>query len=137
MPELYTNDPGTTLNGTIGSGDSSLTVASATGFPGSGNFRIRIDNELMLVTAVAGNVFTVTRGIEGTSAAGHTDGADVNHYLTSGALDAIRSDSAKTGVAASRPSTPKAGDIYVATDSGVLSVYNGSTWVEFSGLTAV
>ncbi len=137
MAELYTNDPSTTLNGSILAADPTLVVTSSTGFPNSGNFRIRIDNELMLVTAVSGNTWTVTRGIEGTTAASHNNGATVNHYLTAGALDQIRSELAKTGLASARPTTPKAGAIYIATDTGVISVYNGSAWVSFSGLTAI
>ena len=134
MAELYTNDPGTTLNGAIISSDLSLTVTSATGFPGSGTFRIRIDNEIMIVTAVASNVFTVTRGAEGTSAASHSNGATINHMLTAGALDAIRANMISTGLAASRPAGGKSGDLYVSTDTKVLSIYNGSSWVTFTGL---
>lgn len=135
MSELYTNDPGTTLNGTITSGVTSLTVTSATGFPGSGTFRIRIDDEIMIVTAVSSNVFTVTRGAEGTSAASHTSGATINHLLTAGALDAIRAEICKTGLAASRPAGGKAGDLYISTDTKVLSIYDGAAWVTFTGLT--
>lgn len=133
MAELYTNDPSTTLNGAIGTGDSSLTVTSATGFPGSGNFRIRIDNEIMLVTAVSSNVFTITRAQEGTSAASHSNGATVNHYLTAGALDAIRSDMTKRGVFASAPSAAsKSGNIYYPTDSYYDTIHdNGTTLQHF------
>ncbi len=134
MAELYTNDPGTTLNGAILSGDLALTVTSATGFPGSGTFRIRIEDEIMIVTAVAANVFTVTRGAEGTSAAAHADAVDVNHMLTAGALDAIRADICKTGLAASRPAGGKSGDLYISTDTKVLSIYDGASWVTFTGL---
>ena len=44
---------------------TSLAVASAVGFPTGGNFRIIIDSEIMLVTNVQGQTFTVTRGAEG------------------------------------------------------------------------
>lgn len=129
--ELYTNDPSTTLNGSITSGDLSLIVTSATGFPGGGNFRIRIDNEIILVTAVSGTTFTILRGQEGTSAAGHSNGATVNHYLTAGALDAIRSDMRKMGTYASIPAGNKAGDTYKCTDSGYDAIYDGTNWVWF------
>jgi hypothetical protein len=61
-------------------------------FPTTGQFRIKIDAELMLVTAVSGTTFTVTRGIEGSTAASHANGATVTHILTAGALGAQTSD---------------------------------------------
>ena len=54
MAENLSNDFATSLAAAITSTDAtSLTVTSATGAPAA-NFRIRIDAELMLVTAVAG-----------------------------------------------------------------------------------
>ena len=50
MPETFSNAAASTLASSIGAGDSSLTVASATGFPFTGTFRVRIDNELMIVS---------------------------------------------------------------------------------------
>lgn len=85
--ENLVNDFSTTLNGAITNTATSLVVASATGAPAP-NFRIRIDNEIMLVTAVAGTTWTVSRGQEGTTAAAHSSGATVAHVLTKGGLDA-------------------------------------------------
>ena len=59
--ERFVNDPGTTLNGNISSGASSIVVSSSSGYPTAGNFRIKIGNELMLVTAVSGTTSNVTR----------------------------------------------------------------------------
>lgn len=90
MAEQYTNDAVTTLAGAITSGATSLTVTSATGFPTTGNFRIRIDGELLLVTAVSGATWTVTRAIEAvggvTLATAHANGATVTHVLTAASL---------------------------------------------------
>ncbi len=96
MPEQFANNAQTTLNGAIASGDATLVVASATGFPGSGNFRIIVDAEVMLVTAVSGTTFTITRAQESTSAASHVSGTIITHVLTAGALNAgfARADSA-------------------------------------------
>jgi hypothetical protein len=82
--EQYTNSASTTLNGSINNSVTSLVVTSATPFPTTGNFRILIDSELMLVTAVSSTTFTVTRGIESTSAASHSSGATVTEILTAG-----------------------------------------------------
>jgi hypothetical protein len=46
----------------------------------------------MLVTGVAGTTWTVTRGIEGTSAASHAAGTAVVAVLTAGALDELRAE---------------------------------------------
>lgn len=86
MAENIGNDFTTTLSGAILSGATSLVVASSTGAP-SPDFRVRIDDELFKVTAVAGTTWTVTGAQEGTSAAGHASGAQVAHVLTKAGLD--------------------------------------------------
>lgn len=85
MAEHFSNDIATTLNGTITSGATSLVVASSTGFPAA-NFRVRIDDEYLLVTVVAGTTWTVTRAMESSTAAAHSNGAAVTHVLTAGGL---------------------------------------------------
>jgi hypothetical protein len=87
--EQYKNNLATTLSGAINASVTSLTVASATGWPTTGDFRILIDSEILLVTAVSGTTFTVTRGAESTTAASHSDGAAITHVLTAGALEAL------------------------------------------------
>lgn len=85
MAENLANDFATTLASAIDNATGTLIVALASGAPAP-NFRVRVDDELMLVTAVAGTTWTVTRGIEGTAAASHASGAVVVHVLTAGAL---------------------------------------------------
>ncbi len=92
--EQYTNAAASTLHAGINSVVGSLTVNSAVGFPTQGNFRILIDTEILLVTAVAGNVFTVSRAAEAYNgsavAAAHLAGAAVTHVLTAaGALGVL------------------------------------------------
>jgi len=92
MAEGYTNNASTLLVNTIASGASSMQVVSATGFPTS-QFRIMIDNEIMIVTAGFGTTtWTITRAAEGTTAAAHNAATAVVHILTSGAIDQIRAD---------------------------------------------
>jgi hypothetical protein len=86
MAENLSNDYSSTLAGAINSSVTNFSVASTTGAPAA-EFRIRIDNELILVTGVSSPVFSVTRGIEGTTAASHADGATVSHVMTKGGLD--------------------------------------------------
>src|ERR1017187_860807 len=98
MTELFANNAASVLVGGISSSATSLTVASATAFPATGNFRILVDAgvnlEYMLVTGVAGAVFTVTRGIEGTTGVAHLTGATVVQVLTNGGLAQTIADSA-------------------------------------------
>jgi hypothetical protein len=90
--ERFANTASTTLNngGTLLSGDTSCTVTSAAAFPSGGNFRILIGSEIILVTAVSSNTFTITRGQEGTSAASHADSSTVTHVLTASAVQALQ-----------------------------------------------
>lgn len=76
-----------TLVGDITAAATSLAVISAGTFPAVGDFRIKIDSEVLLVTAVSGSTFTVTRGADGTTAATHSNGAVVAHIVTAGSLD--------------------------------------------------
>jgi hypothetical protein len=85
MTERLANEIVTSLSAAINASQTSITVTSATGFPAA-NFRIRIDNELMLVTGVAGTTWTVTRAVESTTVASHAILADVSHILTAGGL---------------------------------------------------
>lgn len=93
MPiEQVSNSATTTLSAGINSSDASLTVASASLFPTSGRFRILIDSEILIVTAVSGTTFTVTRGAEGTTGASHSNGATVRLILTAASFDAYVRD---------------------------------------------
>ncbi|MEU2426907.1 hypothetical protein ABZ619_38845 [Streptomyces sp. NPDC007851] len=76
----------TTLSAVISSTSStSISVTSATGFPGSGNYNIQIDGEVMTVTAGQGTTtWTVTRGVNGSTAATHSSGATVTGGNTPG-----------------------------------------------------
>jgi len=66
---------------------SSFEVLEGGFFPSVGNFRVRFDDELVLVGVRDGHVFsTLTRGAEGTARALHVAGTEVRHVLTAGGL---------------------------------------------------
>lgn len=68
----------TTLSGSMTSGTATLPATSAVGFPTSGQYKVLVDSEIMLVTAGQGTLsWTVTRAQEGTTAAAHSSGATV------------------------------------------------------------
>ena len=130
--EQFTNGVSTTLNGTITSGQTTLVVASATGFSTVPNFRILVENEIMLVTGVSSTTFTVTRGAENSSAQAHNSGVTITQILTAGALNQLKTDiitsTIFSGTFASRPAAGTANRLYFATDLNVTFYDNGSTW---------
>jgi hypothetical protein len=68
----------TTSSGAMTATQTTITVASASGFPTNGTFRIRVDDEDMTVTGGQGTTtWTVTRGVNSTTAATHVSGASV------------------------------------------------------------
>jgi hypothetical protein len=128
MAEKFVNDPGTTLASGCSAADATITVTNSSGYPTSGNFRIKIDLELMLVTAVSGVTWTVTRGIESTTATVHLSGAAINHTVTAGGLITGFSESTQIGTYASLPSPPRSGTLYMCTDSAYSFVSDGTNW---------
>ena len=77
----------TTTSGAIDASQTTVTVASASAFPSSAQFRIKLETELALVTAGAGSTtWTITRAIEGTTAATHASGTAVYGVLSAAAL---------------------------------------------------
>jgi hypothetical protein len=110
--EQFANNAQSTLTAAITAGATSLTVQSAAAFPSSPQFRILIDSEILLVTAVSGNTFTVTRAAEAVGgvqqAAAHAPGTYVTHVITAGALgNLLPGDLAKTDAANSFTVAPQ------------------------------
>jgi len=61
-----------TLNAAIDNSQTSITVSTNAGFPTDATpFRVRVEGEILTVTAVAGTTWTVVRGAEDTPAAPH------------------------------------------------------------------
>lgn len=102
MALKYSNNATTTLAAAITSTSAtSLTVANGTGalFPtlsGSDYFLVTLTfgsaMEIVKVTGVTGDVFTIVRGQESTTPNTFPVGAAVGNYLTKGALDQIKLD---------------------------------------------
>lgn len=65
-----------TLNGSVGSEDTTITLSSGTSFPSSGV--IKVNSEIIFYAALSGNVLSgLTRGYSDTTAASHSSGAAV------------------------------------------------------------
>lgn len=94
MVERLANEWSTSLATAINASQTSFALTSAPPAAlSSGNWRIRVDNEYMLVTGVSGVTVTVTRGAESTTAVSHAILADVSHILTAGGLAQAMSES--------------------------------------------
>ena len=126
----------TTLASGISNSATSMTVATGTGSAllggvtlAAGNvdqFIVALDpdtinEEIVFITAVAADTFTIVRGQSGTSAISHSGGATVKHVLVSDDLNFYT-----TGVATANAAVPKStvttkGDILVATGSATVS----------------
>jgi len=120
----------TTLGAAITSSQTSVTVASASGFPTSGNFRIRIDDEDMTVTGGQGSTtWTVTRGVNSTTAANHVN------------AQTVEQDDAGTSGELSWNATTKtltvSGTIFIdgsaKVSNAALNTYNGQATLYLSG----
>lgn len=105
---------------------SSATTATLSSAIGPANYRLRMDDEIVLVTAVSGPNITMSRAQEGTTAAAHSAGATCIHLGTGGAVAAYRNDYLQT--AASDPIDPFEGALYHPSNSRYLKRWNGSSW---------
>ncbi len=116
--EQFANDATSILAGDISDIDTSLTVVSASLFPTTAPFRVMIDEEVMMVTSVLGNVFTVTRAIEETVAAPHSTGAEVSGVFTNSAFFAFSECRFGTGIRSSLPVPELDGRLFLTQNPG-------------------
>lgn len=113
----------TTLAAGVTSSGTTITVASASGFPTSGTYTIQVDSEQMTVTAGQGTTtWTVTRGVNGTTVAAHSSGAAVLQ---------------KTVGVASASGFPSSGDFTVLVGSEKLLVTGGQGTTSWTVARAV
>lgn len=114
MTEVFSNLAISSLANSIGGSDTLLSVAEAANFPAAGTFRIvaqmfdksaqkyKFGNqifwvggipisplEIMIVTAVGGNTFTVQRGQESTTAYPWPSGTRITHVVTAAVMTAL------------------------------------------------
>lgn len=80
----------TTLSASMGVADTSLIVASNSGFPSSYPFTLILEKdsaneEIVTVTGLSGSTYLITRGVDGTVARAHAAGTSAEHGVS--ALD--------------------------------------------------
>lgn len=79
---ILATDVTTTVNEALDDSETGITITSTTGFPAE-NYRVVVDHgtsteEIMDVTSGQGTTtWTVSRGVDGTSAVAHADGATI------------------------------------------------------------
>jgi len=89
--EQFANDAITTLAANVDLADLAIEVSDASSFPSEPQFRIRLDSELLLVTALVGTTWTVERGWEDTTVETHTSGANVTLVVTAEVMSELAS----------------------------------------------
>jgi len=139
MSEKFANDFDTTIaDGGDGIDDSQTTIGLADAPPAalaSGEWRLLVESEIILVTAFSGSSITAcTRGAESTSAAAHAESTAATHVLTAGALGQLAGSGGHTissGAYASAPGTHSDGDLYFPTDAPFLLRSDGTNWEHY------
>jgi hypothetical protein len=136
MSEQYANLATSTLASGINNSVTTVNVATGEGskFPSSGNYRIRIESEIMICTGRSGDGLTVTRGQEGSTAASHSSGLPVELVLTrQSLLNLAEYYNLTPDTFANRPSASIAGRIFIPTDTPwITKCYDtGSAWRNF------
>ena len=128
--ERFVNNARTQLTSGITAGATSMTVDDGSIFPTEGDFRVIINNELLIVTARSTNVLTVVRGVESTTGSTHNTGDDVHAILTGGALQDYQKENTWHG------NTSEALRIYNLSD-GAPAIVSDFTFLNQGGATAI
>jgi hypothetical protein len=132
MVETFSNQASTMLSAAITTVTAATcNVIDATAFPATGNYRIIIDDEILIVTAVNGNIFTIFRGAENTIAVTHASGANVIHLLTKGSLEARVANRFLSDVYANKPAPGVKGRLFLPTDGLFLEYDDGAAWHQY------
>ncbi len=120
----------TTLTAAMNASQTTLNVASATGFPTT-TFRVRVDDEYMTVTNGFGTTtWTVTRGVNGSTAASHVNSQTITWDDSDASGMLVWNSTTKT-------LTVK-GTIFIdgsiSLTNGTLNTYNGQATLYLSGV---
>lgn len=145
---LFSNNAKSALAAPISSVATSLTLAAGTGalFPspsGGDVFTLTLTDaatgelyEIMYCTARAGDVCTVTRGQEGTTALAWLAGDFANLFVTAGQMGALAQSTG--GTTAQRPASPKLYQAYFDSTIGQpiwCSQVGPVVWVNSAGVS--
>lgn len=131
LREQFKNNAVDELDGSIDASQTTLDVLDGSVFPATGNFRLVIEDEILICTARSTNTLTVVRGQEGTTGASHANGTAVAHILTADGLDRWGKDNVSLWGYSSVPTVNK----LVADDGVTILDSTDFTWVNQGGAT--
>lgn len=132
--EQLANMAESTVDEALDASETTVTVVDGSVFPATGTFRVVVDDELMVVSARAGDDLTVTRGAESTTATTHANGAPIAAVITAAGLDAFVDEAIAAAVWPSGtafPGSPTTGQKFFRTNvrGGMLFTYDGTRWL--------
>jgi hypothetical protein len=124
LREQFKNNAVDELDGSIDASQTTLDVLDGSVFPATGNFRLVIEDEILICTARSTDTLTVIRGQEGTTGASHASGTAVAHILTADGLDRWAKDNFPLWGYSSVPALSK----LVADNGTTLLTASSFTW---------
>lgn len=134
--ESLVNQVNLTLNGTINSTQTTLTLNDASSLPADATIRFRIENELLSCSEISGNTCTVTRAIEGTTGATHNDGTSVEVVLTPLGLEKFLQQNSYHGCFTQEATPIAVPDNRLLNASGNVLTVSDFTWLNQGTATA-
>lgn len=136
MPEVLINNVESELAADAMSGDATIEVLNGSPFPLVGNYRVRVNDEIMIVTSRTGSDLSVTRGAEGTTPASHTTGDRVVVVLTKGSLEDRISDFIIRDDYASKPAAGTKGRLFLPSDGIFMEYDDGAAWHKYGPIAS-
>lgn len=99
MAEFLYNFAQTTIDqvGGLCEGSTTFDVVDGSLLPSAPNYRVGIDEEILLVTGISANTLTVARGQEGTADTAHANGSGVSVVATAGGITEVATELAAGG----------------------------------------
>jgi hypothetical protein len=129
--EVFINKFSTTLNGSINSTVTTITLTSVSGLPTAGNCRLKIEDEILIITLNGSTTVLAYRGGEFTTAASHADVTPCYILLTAGALNQARAEFYNYDVSSNRGVNGNIGRWFRDSDGTTVARDNGSSWDNF------
>ena len=109
---------------------TTLPLVSGSAFPAEGDYRVVVDNEIMLVTAKSGNNLTVVRAYEGTTATAHNADVSVLQVVSEDGLTMLMKEHSDPWAGTSRPPfsiRDGSGDLLDHNDFTTVGLFTGGT----------
>lgn len=128
--ELLSNDLRGNLSSAVDSTTTTIPLTSGAAFPAEGDYRIVVDNEIMLVKSKTGNNLTVVRAQEGTSATAHASDVSVLQVVTKAGLTRLIKEYADPWAESNRPPFrchDSNGDLLDHNDFTTVGTFTGGT----------